>query len=240
MSDRRIAGGLLSGIVLVATMAVIALCIVPSGSVAVAAVPGAGQSAAPVFIRIIKDESILEVWARDGARYRLVKAFAVCQWSGRLGPKVKEGDGQSPEGFYVIRRSQMNPHSHYDRAFNIGFPNAFDRANSRTGSDLMVHGGCGSAGCYAMSDPRIEAIYGLMSAAFSHGQAEIPGDILPFRPTPGALAAHAGAPWGDFWRTLAEGEAVFDRTGRPATVYVCHGNYAFNAAPGCARIRRGG
>jgi murein L,D-transpeptidase YafK len=190
-----------------------------------------------VFIRIFKLENTLELWLKDGDRYRLFETYPICRWSGGLGPKQHEGDGQAPEGFYVIAPSQMNPHSHYHRAFNLGFPNAYDRANGRTGSDLMVHGGCGSVGCYAMTDPQIEEIFNLMEGAFAGGQKQIAVDVLPFRPTEAAMSAHQADAWAPFWQTLAAGEKQFDLTGRPAQIFVCGKNYAFVGGNECARLR---
>ena len=77
----------------------------------------------PILIRIFKEESELEVWKqqRDG-RYALLKTYEICKWSGELGPKIKEGDRQAPEGFYTITPAQMNPNSSYYLSFNIGYP----------------------------------------------------------------------------------------------------------------------
>ena len=59
----------------------------------------------------------------DG-QYTLLKTFPMCRWSGQLGPKVREGDRQVPEGFYTITPGQMNPNSNYYLSFNVGYPNA--------------------------------------------------------------------------------------------------------------------
>jgi murein L,D-transpeptidase YafK len=195
---------------------------------------------APVFIRIFKTSDVLELWLRDGDRYRLFDTYPICRWSGGLGPKLREGDWQSPEGFYVITPAQMNPRSRFHRAFNLGFPNAYDRANGRTGSDLMVHGGCDSAGCFAMTDAQIDEVFNLMQAAFARGQTAIAVDVLPFQPTERAFREHGSDRWAPFWRTLARGEASFDRTGLPAAVFACGRAYAFADGPGCERIREGG
>src|SRR3954453_17203174 len=108
---------------------------------------------APIFIRIFKEESQLEVWKqKQNGDYALLNSYAICRWSGELGPKLKEGDYQAPEGFYTITPAQMNPNSAYYLSFNMGYPNAYDKAWGRTGSQLMVHGDCSSRGCYAMTD----------------------------------------------------------------------------------------
>ena len=92
---------------------------------------------------------------------RPLRNYPICRWSGELGPKIKLGDRQAPEGFYTITPGLMNPNSNHYLAINTGFPNAYDTANGRTGSYLMIHGGCSSAGCYAMTDEQIGEIYAL-------------------------------------------------------------------------------
>src|SRR5262245_29098647 len=110
----------------------------------------------PILVRIFKEESELEVWKQDeSGRLALLRTYPICRWSGELGPKIKTGDRQAPEGFYTITPGLMNPNSSQYLAINTGFPNAYDRANGRTGSFLMIHGGCSSAGCYAMTDEQI-------------------------------------------------------------------------------------
>ena len=110
-----------------------------------------------ILVRLFKEESELEVWkqVKGTGRYDLLKTYEICAWSGVLGPKIKEGDRQAPEGFYTIRPAQMNPKSDYYLAFNMGYPNEYDRALGRTGSELMVHGACSSRGCYSMTDENI-------------------------------------------------------------------------------------
>ena len=122
----------------------------------------------PILVRLFKQEAELEVWKQDrSGRFALLKTYPICRWSGDLGPKVREGDRQAPEGFYTISPGQMNPQSAYYLSFNTGYPNAFDRALGRTGSQLMVHGDCSSRGCYAMTDEQIAEIYSLGRESFS-------------------------------------------------------------------------
>src|ERR1700684_455663 len=110
----------------------------------------------PILLRIFKEESELEVWKQTATgRFELLKLYPICRWSGELGPKQHEGDYQAPEGFYVITPKLMNPNSSYYLAINMGFPNAFDAANGRDGSFIMIHGTCASVGCYAMTDAQI-------------------------------------------------------------------------------------
>src|SRR5258706_3828801 len=141
-------------------------------------------SEAPIFVRIFKEESELEVWKQsaDGHFYHF-KTYPICNWSGDLGPKRTQGDRQAPEGFYRITRNQMNPNSQFHLAFNLGYPNSYDRALGRTGEFLMVHGQCKSAGCYAMTDGLMEEIYALSREAFIGGQEALEVHAFSFRLT---------------------------------------------------------
>jgi murein L,D-transpeptidase YafK len=195
---------------------------------------------APAHIRIYKRENVLELWlGRPQGRFALFRSYPICKWSGTLGPKLAEGDHQAPEGFYRVTLKQLNPTSRHHRAFNLGFPNAFDRSLNRTGSALMVHGGCSSVGCYAMTDPQIDEIYTIVSAALTGGQPEVDVAIFPFRLTEPALAAEAQSPWLGFWRNLKQGADLFDLTGAPPAVATCAGTYRFGpdaSAPDCTPI----
>ncbi len=171
---------------------------------------------APIFIRIYKEESELEVWKLKDGRFQHFRTYPVCAWSGGLGPKLRVGDKQTPEGFYTVSHGQMNPNSHYHLAFNIGFPNAYDSANGRTGSAVMVHGDCKSAGCFAMTDARIEEIYALARKAFDGGQSYFHVHIMPFRMTAANLASHRDSPWYPFWLRLKEGYELIRSHGQAA------------------------
>lgn len=180
----------------------------------------------PLFIRIFKQSHMLEVWMqqKDGL-YHLYRTFPICTYSGTLGPKIHEGDYQSPEGFYQITPAQMNPNSEYHLAFNLGFPNAYDRFHGYTGRYLMVHGSCVSAGCYAMGNDQIETIYHLMEAAFAAGQKAVPVQIFPFPLTDANLAAYRGSRWYDFWKMLEPGYTYFESAHLPPTISVVGGRY---------------
>jgi murein L,D-transpeptidase YafK len=83
----------------------------------------------------------------------------------------------------------MNPNSSYYLSFNMGFPNSYDRSHNRTGSNLMVHGACSSAGCYSMTDEQVLEIYGFARDAFKGGQEYFMVEALPFRMTAGKHGA---------------------------------------------------
>jgi murein L,D-transpeptidase YafK len=187
--------------------------------------------AAPILIRIYKEENTLEIWKEDrNGRFVLLNSYPICKYSGNLGPKLMQGDYQAPEGFYDITPDQMNPNSSEYLAFNTGFPNAFDRSLGRTGSFLMVHGGCRSVGCYAMTDNAMEEIYGLVDEAFKGGQEKVQLQAFPFRMTAQNLARHAGDPNMPFWEMLKAGSDAFLATQRPPSVAVCDRRYVFNPA----------
>ncbi len=182
-----------------------------------------------VMARIFKEEGKLEIWkAKTNGRYDLVATYDICKWSGKLGPKYTEGDRQAPEGFYTVRPAQMNPRSSYHLSFNIGFPNAYDRANGRTGQNLMVHGACSSSGCYSMNDPQIEEIYAFGRDAFQGGQTEFQIQAFPFRMTAANMARYRNDPNYEFWKMLKVGYDNFELTKVPPKVDVCEKRYVFN------------
>jgi murein L,D-transpeptidase YafK len=184
----------------------------------------------PILVRLFKEDAELEVWKQDASgRYALLKTYPVCRWSGELGPKIKEGDRQAPEGFYAITPAQMNPNSAYYLSFNMGYPNAYDKAWGRTGSQLMVHGDCSSRGCYAMTDDQIGEIYALARESFFGGQRAFQVQALPFRMTPTNFARHRNNPNMPFWRMLKEGSDQFEITHQEPTVDFCEKRYVFNA-----------
>ena len=184
----------------------------------------------PILVRLFKEEAELEVWKQDAAgRYDLLKTYPICRWSGELGPKVKEGDRQAPEGFYTITPAQMNPNSQFYLSFNMGYPNAYDKAWGRTGAHLMVHGDCSSRGCYAMTDDQIGEIYALARESFFGGQRAFQVQAYPFRLTPTNFARHRNNPNMPFWRMLKEGSDHFEVTRQEPKIDVCEKRYVFNA-----------
>lgn len=182
---------------------------------------------APVLIRIFKGEFELELWMQRDGVFRHFATYPICRWSGVLGPKLREGDSQAPEGFYTVDSSALNPNSRWYRSFNLGYPNAFDRAHGRTGSLIMVHGGCGSIGCFAMTDAQMQEIWKLVTAALSGGQKRFQVQVYPFRMTEERMAKHAQSPTLDFWKNLKAGNDLFESSMLPPKVNVCAGKYQF-------------
>jgi murein L,D-transpeptidase YafK len=184
----------------------------------------------PILIRLFKQEAELEVWKQDRTgRFALLKTYPICRWSGDLGPKVREGDRQAPEGFYAITPAQMNPTSAYYLSFNTGYPNAYDRALGHTGSELMVHGDCSSRGCYAMTDEQIAEIYALGRESFFGGQKSFQFQAYPFRMTPLNFARHRNSPHMAFWKMIKEGNDHFEVTRQEPKVDFCEKKYVFDA-----------
>ena len=201
------------------------------------------RKGAPVFIRIFKEEGILELWMRpdsaalnpaSGAagweatgpnnriqqEFKLFAVYPICAMSGTLGPKLEQGDMQAPEGFYAVGLRHFNPNSRFHLSFNIGYPNSYDRAHGRTGDFIMVHGNCVSAGCFAMTDRYIEEIYGLAEAALLSGQPFFRVHIFPFRLEEGNLKRHSASNWLDFWQMLKPGYDYFEKYKIPPDMVV--------------------
>lgn len=170
----------------------------------------------PVFIRIIKEDRELELWVQEtDSTWRILKTYHIFGMSGELGPKTAEGDKQAPEGFYQVYPRSMNPRSKFHLAFNIGYPNTYDRSLGRTGSFIMVHGDIRSVGCFAMTDARIEEIYTLVNEAFKAGTASVPVQVYPFRMTQERMQEEQKSEHYEFWLHLLPGWQHTETTGTP-------------------------
>jgi murein L,D-transpeptidase YafK len=178
-----------------------------------------------IYLRLFKHERELELWVRRGEKYVLFRTYPICTFSGELGPKLRQGDGQAPEGFYSVGAGQLNPYSQFHLSFDLGYPNAYDRAHGRTGSLLMVHGSCVSIGCYAMGAAQIEQIYTLVAAALHGGQRRVPVHVFPFRFRQPPLPDWRRQRWGEFWTDLQRGYEAFERTRVPPSARVHNKRY---------------
>jgi murein L,D-transpeptidase YafK len=181
----------------------------------------------PVFIRVYKQTSEMELWVEKGARYVLFKTYGICRWSGRLGPKYYEGDRQSPEGLYRITSRDLIVNTRWDRAMNINYPNSYDVMNGRSGSSILIHGKCGSIGCFAIQDRNVEEVYAAVRAALESGQAYIPVLSLPFRFASLAPAKRDTREMSEFWADLRRGDLLFERDRLPPAAWICDGRYYF-------------
>jgi hypothetical protein len=189
-----------------------------------------------MFIRVFKAESELEVWMQRGERYELFATYPICHWSGTIGPKLNEGDKQSPEGIYTVSAKQLHLIGRHPRSLNLGFPNALDRQFQRTGSYILIHGGCSSVGCFAMTNPVIEEIFSLSQAALKGGQDAIQVHVFPFRMTEDKMRSYALNEWYDFWRNLKDAYDSFERTKVPPRVSICEGRYWVEDANTAAEV----
>ena len=208
-----------------------ALAPIPSETIALMQEAGTTKEA-PTLIRAFKKEAEFEVWKmRPDGQYVHLKTYPICRWSGQLGPKVREGDRQAPEGFYSISPGQLNPNSNYYLSFNVGYPNAYDRAYGRTGGSVMVHGICSSAGCFSMTDRQISEIYAIVRTSLNNGQNAVQMQSYPFHMTAENLARHRLDPNIGFWKELKEGSDHFEATKHEPVVGVCGKRYVFDAVP---------
>lgn len=188
------------------------------------------------YVRIFKESAELELWLRPDSSqaFQLFNTWKIACYSGKLGPKEKEGDMQAPEGFYATTRSLLNPRSRFHLSFNIGYPNTYDRSLKRTGGLIMVHGSNVSVGCFAMTDPVIEEIYLLVDAALSNGQPAVPVHVFPFRMTEQRLRLAKERPeekrWLPFWNNLKAGYDVFEATHKPPQIRSGKGVYIVSPA----------
>jgi murein L,D-transpeptidase YafK len=203
----------------------------------------------PVFLRVYKQSSELELWVQQGSRYTLFKTFQICRWSGNLGPKMFEGDRQSPEGLYHITAADLIVNPRWDRAMKINYPNAFDIVNGRSGSGILIHGKCSSIGCFAIRDENVEEVYEIVRTALAAGQTKIPVLSLPFRFGSVAPSVEDTLNMNEFWTDLRRADLLFDRDRLPPVALLCDGRYFFVDrrgdhhrhavhAPGCSTLDR--
>lgn len=184
---------------------------------------------APVYLRIFKEEATLEVWMRKSDRFELFRAYPVCKYDGTLGPKLAEGDRQSPEGFYTVSPAQLRWTGRWYRGFDLSFPNAYDEDQGRTGSAILIHGGCASIGCYAMTNAVVDELFELATEAFDAGQARIAVHVFPFRMTAANLEKHKSEAWASFWERLEPAYDHFEADRVPPRVTVCKSEYKIEA-----------
>jgi hypothetical protein len=111
----------------------------------------------------LKHERLLEVWAELHGKWVHLTTYPFTAFSGRLGPKYREGDGQIPEGIYRI--SYLNPNSNFHLSMRVNYPNAFDKEMAKKekrtnlGGDIMIHGSNVTIGCIPIGDDKIEELY---------------------------------------------------------------------------------
>jgi murein L,D-transpeptidase YafK len=169
-----------------------------------------------IFIRAFKKEKELELWAQSDNQWHLFKVYDICDISGGLGPKRKEGDRQIPEGFYHI--SSFNPSSNFFLSLKLNYPNASDRVfadKAHPGSNIFIHGDCVTIGCIPLTDKWIKEVYWLAVLAKNNGQEKIPVHVFPFRMNKdksiGAFVGNIESPGLiAFWKNLQQGYLYFE------------------------------
>lgn len=178
-----------------------------------------------------KAEGTVEVWLRSTGKntFKLFKTYNFCAHSGTLGPKVIEGDGQTPEGFYHI--NVFNPMSNFHLSLGLDYPNKVDLARTgkgnKPGSDIYIHGDCVTIGCIPLTNEKIKEIYVLSVEARNNGQTNIPVSIFPFKMTEGNMKKYTAQypKQAAFWKSLQPGYAYFYKHRSLPTVDQVKGNY---------------
>jgi murein L,D-transpeptidase YafK len=120
----------------------------------------------------LKEERLLQIYAHHEAGIKLIKEYPLTAYSGTLGPKLKEGDKQIPEGIYKVE--YLNPNSSYYLSIKIDYPNDFDKQKttmsniSDMGGDIFIHGKAATIGCLPIGDMGIEEVFLLTSKAYNN------------------------------------------------------------------------
>jgi murein L,D-transpeptidase YafK len=190
-----------------------------------------------LFLRVIKDADLIEVWGqpRAGARYVKLVDYPVCARSGTLGPKRRRGDLQVPEGFYQV--SGFNPASSFHLSFRLDYPNRSDRIRARAGNpggDIFVHGACVTIGCLPITDEKIEELY-LMVLDTHRATGQVPVHLFPTRMDQAGMARLQRLAAGKqsllaFWRELQPAWDAFERHRLPPQVRITDdGSYRLGA-----------
>ncbi len=191
----------------------------------------------PIFIRTFKETSELELWVqpKGSETFIFYKNYPIARWTGKLGPKRRAGDDQTPEGFYWVAPRHLNPASRHHLSINIGFPNQFDRNRRWSGSLIMIHGGAETSGGFAMTDAGIEEIYTLAQASLQAGQEFFRVHCFPFRMTDGRMnralteleKTAEGKELLEFWANLKIGYDYFEIVGKPPNTSLKNDKYVF-------------
>jgi len=186
-----------------------------------------------LFLRTFKYEGKIEVWTQPdpSADYVLLKTYDVCEKSGWIGPKRRQGDMQVPEGFYYI--SEFKPTSNFYLSLKLNYPNPSDQLAGKEGDlggNIYIHGECESVGCLPIENDKIKELYWLLVQARSNGQIYIPVHIFPYKFNESVLPDywHIVDELQGFWNNIREGFDYFETYHRPPFVHVNeNGTYAF-------------
>ena len=125
-----------------------------------------------IILVAFKEERILQVYAKDYNGIKKIKEYPFTAYSGKLGPKLKEGDRQIPEGVYKVE--YLNPNSSYYLSIKVSYPNAFDKLKTELtrvpdmGGDIFIHGKSATIGCIPIGDEAIEEVFLLTQKAINN------------------------------------------------------------------------
>ncbi|MGQ0815974.1 MAG: L,D-transpeptidase family protein [Gemmatimonadota bacterium] len=201
---------------------------------------GIAFPAAEIFLRGFKRDHTLELWVRPEGQdtFVLLKTYDICALGEKPGPKRKQGDLQTPEGFYHI--NNFNPQSDYHLSLGVNYPNESDRilhdAGTPLGGDIFIHGGCKTAGCMALTDENIKEVYVIAMEARDRGQERIPAHIFPARLTDDGLKQlvrvfEKEPELVSFWANLKTGYDFFENNKKlPVITVNKRGRYLFKSA----------
>ncbi|TCC87140.1 L,D-transpeptidase family protein [Pedobacter hiemivivus] len=190
------------------------------------------KGAFKLYLAAYKSEGKLELWLQSGKEktYKLFKTYNFCAHSGMLGPKIKEGDLQTPEGFYSI--NVFNPESKFHLSLGVDYPNEIDTQRSgqeKPGGDIYIHGNCVTVGCIPLTDEKIKEVYVLAVEAKNAGQLQIPVHVFPFKMTQQNLNKYLVQfpAQKAFWKNLQPGYAYFERHNVPPNILMQKDKYLF-------------
>lgn len=125
-----------------------------------------------IILVAFKEERKLQVYAKAYDGIKLIKEYPFTAFSGQLGPKLKEGDKQIPEGIYKVE--YLNPNSSYYLSIKVSYPNEFDKSKtkftnvSEMGGDIFIHGKSATIGCIPIGDEAIEEVFLLTHKAMNN------------------------------------------------------------------------
>ncbi|MCB9637725.1 MAG: hypothetical protein H6727_02325 [Myxococcales bacterium] len=121
----------------------------------------------PLALLAFKHERRLEVWKKRVGGWKKIRSYPFTAFSGKIGPKLRQGDMQIPEGIYKL--TFLHPNSQFYLSMKINYPNAFDRQKARgdgrdeLGGDIFIHGDAVTIGCVPIGDEGIEEVFYLVA-----------------------------------------------------------------------------
>lgn len=189
-----------------------------------------------LYIRILKKEMIVEIWAKNKKDEQFVHIidYPFCAMSGGMGPKRLNGDLQIPEGFYSI--NSFDPTSNFFLALGIDYPNKSDKysgVGDEMGGSIFIYGECKSNGCIAIRKERMQELYILAVEATQQGQDKIQVHIFPQILEPERLnilllTYGKNSKLANFWDNISDGYNYFEKNKKLPTIIIDkNGKYVF-------------